>query len=119
MTMLTRGSTGFYTLPAIGDLPAMARVVAEIFGVPLHPEETGRFEEFPAFVGEAEGWDLTLLGSPEPEHDARENPTDTFELHVRIATERPKLPTAEKIDAFVVDSIKRKCGLPPVANGWM
>jgi hypothetical protein len=55
----------------------------------------GRYDEFPAYVAEKDGYRYALLGVPAPEEEIRDNPTKDFELMLL-----PILPltNATKID---------------------
>jgi hypothetical protein len=49
-------------------------------GIVMAPTE--RFDEYPAFSGEALSFEISLLGPPTAEVDLRKNPTDWFQLQI-------------------------------------
>ena len=49
-------------------------------GRDLEKDESGFYQEFPAYVAESEGITYELLGHPEPEYDIRQFTKDEFEL---------------------------------------
>ncbi|NIK44721.1 hypothetical protein [Xanthomonas arboricola] len=71
----------FIINPSISLLVAAERIDAAL-AVRLEPEMSGRFEEYPAFVGATSDLEIALLGPPQPEHDSRDNPTQDYALQV-------------------------------------
>lgn len=63
-------------------LDETAERVSRALGVSLLAELTGRYEEFPAFTAHGAGVEYALLGTPEPEHDIRDEPTNDYCLSV-------------------------------------
>jgi len=64
------------------SLASAADRIGAALAVRLVPEVSGRFEEYPAFVGATSDLEIALLGPPEPEHDIRDNPTPDYALQV-------------------------------------
>ncbi|XHO04457.1 hypothetical protein ACEQUB_01340 [Ralstonia syzygii] len=62
-------------------LSDLATRLGEVMGVVLLHDESGRYDEVPAFVGERAGLELSLLGAPEG-HSTHESV-----LKVRMRTE--------------------------------
>jgi hypothetical protein len=71
----------FIINPSI-SLAAAADRIGAALTVQLEPELSGRFEEYPAFVGATSDLEIALLGPPQPEHDIRDNPTQDYVLQV-------------------------------------
>jgi len=64
------------------SLAAAADRIGAALAVRLVPEVSGRFEEYPAFIGATSDMEIALLGPPEREHDIRDNPTQDYALQV-------------------------------------
>ena len=71
----------FIINPHISLAVAADRIGAAL-AVRLLPEISGRFEEYPAFVGATSDLEIALLGPPEPEQDIRDDPTQDYVLQV-------------------------------------
>ncbi len=71
----------FIINPRISLAIAADRIGAAL-AVRLVPEMSGRFEEYPAFVGATSDLEIALLGPPEPEQDVRDDPTQDYALQV-------------------------------------
>jgi hypothetical protein len=71
----------FIINPSI-SLAAAAERIGTALAASLAPEVSGRFEEYPAFVGATSDLELVLLGPPKPEHDIRDDPTQDYALQV-------------------------------------
>jgi len=71
----------FIIKPHISLAVAADRIGAAL-AVRLVPEMSGRFEEYPAFVGATSDLEIALLGPPEPEQDIRDDPTQDYALQV-------------------------------------
>jgi hypothetical protein len=67
--------------PSISLAVAAERIGAAL-AARLEPEMSGRFEEYPAFVGATSDLEIVLLGPPQPEHDIRDSPTQDYALQV-------------------------------------
>jgi len=78
-----------------GTLSETAGVLGEILSINFFEDQSGIYEEFPAFIAEIQNIRFSLLGAPALEDDLRENPTDGFELMVQPI----RSPTqAQKVD---------------------
>lgn len=73
---------GYIGIEPAGSLSETARKLGEVLGLVFSEETERRFDEFPAFVAEAESLQYALLGIPDEDEDIRENPTNDFELQV-------------------------------------
>lgn len=109
--------TGFYTITPTADLETTAALISKVFEVNLMRDVSGRFEEYPAFVGSGKGVDFVLLGNPTPEDDLRENPTTDFELQVTILELDSAYFTTESVDKIVQSRLKN-VGLGCLIDGW-
>jgi len=69
-------------IPA-ADLETTARVIGKIVDAHFKKDETGFYEEFPAYIAKSGGIEYALLGHPEPEYDLREHTKDEYELIMR------------------------------------
>jgi len=67
----------------VADLETTANVVGKIVGADFEKDTSGFYEEFPAYVADADGIEYALLGHPEPGHDFREYTKNEFELILR------------------------------------
>src|SRR3569833_939689 len=83
-----------------GSLESTARILGEILRIDFKEDVDGRYDEFPAYVADFEGARFALLGTPSPEDDLRDEPTNDFQLMVRpIVIDRgnPKRDVSEAI----------------------
>ena len=71
----------FIINPTISLAVAAERIGAAL-NVQLEPDISGRFEEYPAFVGATSDLELALLGPPSAAHDIRDDPTQDYALQV-------------------------------------
>ena len=115
--MSIKGRIGFYTIKPLGELAATAKTISVALGVDLRYDQSGDYEEFPAFVASAHGWHFALLGNPSPSDDLRDNPTDDFELQVCVMEDRVGYEATGKIDEFILTNLRAKEVLATV-NGW-
>jgi hypothetical protein len=64
---------------------------AEKLATALHlrftEEQTGKYEEYPAYVAEGAGFEFALLGSPAPEYDIREHKALAHQLMISSSPE--------------------------------
>lgn len=73
---------GYVGIKGALPLDETAAALSAAFGVTFEEERTGRFEEYPAYVAQALGMELALLGIPDPAFDIRSNQTNDFELQI-------------------------------------
>lgn len=66
-----------------GNLETTARILGEILHVNFEADADGRYDEFPAYIADSDGARYALLGTPNPEDDLREEPTNEFQLMIR------------------------------------
>ncbi|MGU7783239.1 hypothetical protein [Burkholderia sp. PU8-34] len=79
-----------------GTLSETAALLGRALDQLQFQEETQRaFDEYPAYVAERDGLRYALLGTPEPEDDIRDDPSEDFELIVRSGLADPG---AQKVD---------------------
>ena len=71
-----------FTISPNISLAVAADRIGAALAVRLVPEVSGRFEEYPAFLGATSDLEIALLGPPEPEHDIRDDPTQDYALQV-------------------------------------
>jgi hypothetical protein len=57
-------------------------VLAEALGLTFHPDQDGKYEEYPAYISQALGLEFALLAPPHPEYDLREIRDNNFQLLV-------------------------------------
>ena len=115
--MSIKGRIGFYTITPVGELEATARAISVALGVDLRRDQSGDYEEFPAFVASASALQFALLGNPKPADDFRDHPTDDFELQVSVIEDRLGYETTGKIDEFILSNLRAK-GVVVTGNGW-
>ena len=110
--------TGHYTIVPTHSFPVTAKMIADSLEIPLNFDDSGFYEEYPAFVGKGKGFDVAFLGIPKPEDDLNEPPTDTFELGITVTEVRNGLETTELVDAMILNSVGVKAGLLCSVDGW-
>ncbi len=71
-----------FTINPDVSLAVAADRIGAALAVRLVLEVSGRFEEYPAFVGATSDLEIALLGPPDPEHDIRDDPTQDYALQV-------------------------------------
>jgi hypothetical protein len=64
------------------SLSEAADRIGKALAIRLVPETSGRFEEYPAFVGSTSDQEFVLLGPPAPEDDIRDDPTQDYALQI-------------------------------------
>jgi len=73
-----------------GTLSETATLLGRALDQLKFQEETQRaFDEYPAYVAERNGLRYALLGTPEPEDEIRDDPSEEFELIVRSVLADP------------------------------
>ena len=115
--MSLEGRIGFYKITSAGDLATTAKLVGRALRADFRQDESGRFEEIPAYVGILNGWDLALLGPPVPEVTLPERPTADFELQLQVLSERAGYDTPQKIDEHIIGALAAN-GVVALLNGW-
>ena len=71
----------------IGTLTQTAKELEKAFsGIEFYEDDSGRYEEFPAFCAKALDYDLVLLGMPDEDAYLGDDPIDYFELHIKFRT---------------------------------
>jgi len=76
------------------ELSELAARLGRTIGFTLRFDESGKYDEVPAFVGEIAGLDLSLLGAPEG------HPSHESVLTVRMRTERSFEELQSSIPSF-------------------
>jgi len=95
-----------------GNLEDTARILGEVLRVEFKEDVDGRYDEFPAYVADFEGVRYALLGTPNPEDDLRDEPTNDFQLMVRpITADRgsPKRDVSEDIVSKISEDGRVDC----------
>jgi hypothetical protein len=115
--MSVEGRIGFYKISPAGDLAATAKLVGQALRIDLQHDETGRFEEVPAYVGTMNGWNLALLGVRASEVEPTEYSTADFELQLQVVSERPGYDAPQKIDEHIIGALAAT-GVIASLNGW-
>lgn len=65
-----------------GTLAETALLLGQALGLAFNEDTRCRFDEYPAFVTERDGFRYALLGVPNPEDDVRDEPSSDFKLLV-------------------------------------
>jgi hypothetical protein len=88
-----------------------AKIIGQALNLDFEEDDSGRWEEYPAYISVAIGIELALLAPPEPEFDLREEPEDIFQLTSRDHT--PYFEGSEKVDlsAYLAAIIESKTDL--------
>ncbi len=88
-----------------------ARIIGNALNLVFEEDESGRWEEFPAYISVIIGIELALLALPEPEFDLREEPEDIYQLTSR--SHASYLENAETVDlsAYLAAIIQSKTDL--------
>lgn len=108
-----------YTIRPKNDLAATAVALGEALGhTQFTIESTGRYEEFPAYVAEAFGLSMALLGNPSPEYEIRDHASDNFELQITVVSQNSQNNTQEKVNSLILNAIRSKTGLECWLEGW-
>ena len=75
-------------------------------------EQTGRYEEYPAYVAEGAGFEFALLDTPLPEHDIREHKSPNHQLMISSLSDGGgQSGRSVEISAFFARLIHAKAGL--------
>jgi hypothetical protein len=91
-------------------LADVARVLGLALGLVFVEEQSGKYEEYPAWISNGCGLEFALLGPPAPEDDVREEQSQSFQLLI----DSPWLESGgESVDisALYVDIIQRASDL--------
>lgn len=115
--MNLEGRIGFYKISSAGELAATAELVGRALRTEFKRDESGRFEEIPAYVGILNGWDLALLGTPAQEAEFPEHSTPDFELQLQVLGESAGYDTPQKIDEHIIRALAAN-GVVASLNGW-
>ena len=107
-------ATGIIVIEPVAALAATASAVSEALSVRFALETWGRFEEFPAYVGNWNGLELALLGPPAPEHDVGEDRSQDFVLQVSPVDSQAQLAELHRI--LVVAGVAASGYEPPPNN---
>ena len=83
------------------DLETTARISAQVLHVDFEADLDGSYDEFPAFIADSNGVRYALLGTPHPEDDLRNEPTNEFQLMIRPILNDPKSPKKDISDEVV------------------
>jgi hypothetical protein len=110
--------TGHYSIAPTYDLNVTAKMVSDSLGISLNFDDSGFYEEYPAFKGRGKGFDIALLGIPKPEDDLSEPPTDTYNLRITVGQVFKGLETTDLIDAMILKSLCVEAGLVCTVEGW-
>lgn len=99
-----------------GTLAETAEVLGQALGVTFAPDNSGYYEEFPAYCADVMGLRLALLGIPEPEYSIQPIKDNSFELQMAPVPEIWRLieePRGDNLDisSFVSEVIKKTTGL--------
>lgn len=84
-----------------GDLETTARILGEVLHVDFEADMDGRYDEFPAYIADSAGARYALLGTPRPEDDLRDEPTNEFQLMIRPITDNHGSPKKDVSDDVV------------------
>jgi hypothetical protein len=75
-------------------------------------EQTGKYEEYPAYVAEGAGFEFALLGTPLPEYDIREHKSPNFQLMITSSSEGVgEFGCSVEVSAFFARFIHARTGL--------
>ena len=88
-----------------------AAIVGEALGVEFAEEQTGKFEEYPAYVAYVLGLELSLLAPPLPEDDLRDVKDNNFQLVVRTYGPQVKDGICLDISRYLFEVLAKKAQL--------
>jgi hypothetical protein len=93
-------------------LQDVAARIGDALGVVFKEEVTGKYEEYPAWVGVAGGIEFVLLGPPLPEYDIRDEPSNDYELQIH-SLHWSNAPSSSNTDVSLLyaELISKKAGL--------
>lgn len=83
-----------------GDLETTARILSEVLHVDFEADTDGSYDEFPAYIADSGGSKYALLGTPDPEDDLRDEPTNEFQLMIRPISNNLGSPKKDVSDEF-------------------
>ena len=88
-----------------------ARIIGEALNLSFESDDSGRWEEYPAYVSLTLGIELALLAPPDPEFDLREVKEEVYQLTSRDHTPFIKNATAVDLSLYLATIIENKTGL--------
>jgi hypothetical protein len=65
---------------------AAVAVIGEALGISFTEDQSGKYEEYPAYLAFVLGLEVALLAPPLPEFDIREEPDDCYQLIINHKT---------------------------------
>ncbi|WP_444905618.1 hypothetical protein ACJJIR_12650 [Microbulbifer sp. SSSA008] len=88
-----------------------AKIVGEALNLVFEKDDSGRWEEYPAYMSIIMGIELALLAPPEPEFDLREEPEDIYQLTSRDHTPYTENSAEVDLSTYLATIIESKTGL--------
>ena len=76
-------SWGVLNVTPLYSLKKTAQELSKIIKVQFFEDDSGRYEEFPAYCAMAYGCELSLLGIPDEEDYLGDEPLDSFHLQIK------------------------------------
>jgi len=94
------------------SLDEMSKKLGDALDLNFHDDVEGKYEEYPAVVGNAAGLRFALLAAPHPEDDIREDKTADYQLvaHSEVEGTVYALPTVD-LSAYFANLIERRAGI--------
>ncbi|CAI8938879.1 Glycogen phosphorylase [Pseudomonas chlororaphis] len=99
-------------LTPIGSLENTATVLGDILGITFKEDNEGTYDEYPAFLASTPTLKYALLGTPLPEDDLREEPSNEFNLLVSSiddSSDLPEIDISEKLISQLMKSAVVQC----------
>ncbi|WDG92260.1 hypothetical protein PUP49_02265 [Pseudomonas chlororaphis] len=99
-------------LTPIGSLENTATVLGDIIGITFKEDNEGTYDEYPAFLASTPTLKYALLGTPLPEDDLREEPSNEFNLLVSSiddSSDLPEIDISEKLISQLMKSGAVQC----------
>ncbi|QLL13730.1 hypothetical protein [Pseudomonas chlororaphis] len=99
-------------LTPVGSLENTATVIGDILGVTFEKDKEGMYEEFPAFLASTPNLKYALLGTPLPEDDLRDAPSDEFNLLVTPVdddSDHPEIDISEQLISQLMKKANIQC----------
>jgi hypothetical protein len=86
--------------------------IAVALNLTFSKDQSGRYEEYPAYVAKGGGLEFALLGPPLPEHDIRDVKSSEFQLLISSnLIDGPWQGHAVEVSAIYAHFIQEKTGL--------
>ncbi|WP_458378892.1 hypothetical protein [Pseudomonas chlororaphis] len=101
MSNETDRETASIFLTPIDSLEKTATVLGDILGIIFKEDNEGTYDEYPVFLASTPTLKYALLGTPLPEDDLRDEPSNDFNLLVSPINDDSDLPESDISDQLI------------------